>query len=269
MQELPTLAQAEAVVLEGAHSRAVVHPIGATVLSWAPHGDRDVLWVAPGAQFVEGRAIRGGIPVCWPWFADSGTPAHGLVRKRRWNLLDQGTDEGAAWAEWEVEHRDDNWHFSLNIRIEAGHRLSVALTHQDRSGRACIVGGALHTYLQLDPTQASVRGLPSSGWDKLQNRSVAVTDPLPLMGPQDLVVPHRGSVTVEEGDRSLLIEGHHHHDVVVWNPGGASVSDLAPGDEHAFACVESAIAKPEVTVLPHGDVAFGLQIGVSKRKTPP
>ena len=250
----------EAIALEGEHGTAQVHPIGATVLSWIPRGGDDVLWVAPGARFEEGRAIRGGIPLCWPWFADAGTPGHGLLRKRRWDLIRHDHVDGDAIAEWGLEHDDGDWVFSVRYRVRVGRELTVELIHEDRSGRARAVGGALHTYLRLNPARAQVHGLDSVGFDKLTQQDRRVQGPTGLTGPLDLVVPHRGPVTVELGDRTLRVEGRNHCDVVLWNPGTAQVSDLAPGDEQAFACVETAIVSAPVEVAAGGQFTLGLRL---------
>ena len=252
----------EAVVLEGVFSRALVHPIGATVLSWVPAGQSDVLWVAPGARYEEGRAIRGGIPVCWPWFADAGTPSHGLVRTRRWELMRQETTDGVATAEWGIEHDDGDWAFFLTYRVRAGRDLSVELIHEDKSGRECSVGGALHTYLRLDSARTQVHGLDGVGWDKLAKQEIEVASPVGLRGPLDVVVPHDGPVTIVDPDRRLHVDGRNHRDVVLWNPGGAAVSDLAPGDEHAFACVETAIVSSSVDVPGSGRTSLGLELSL-------
>ena len=249
----------DAVVLQSAHGRALVHPLGATVLSWIPEGGTDVLFVASGARFEEGHAIRGGVPVCWPWFADAGTPAHGLVRKRRWTVLGQQHHDGVASVELGVDHDDDDWSFSLTYRVTLDRDLTLELVHVDRSGAPRLVTGALHTYLRLDPGRARVHGLDAVAWDKLASGERRVDGSVSLQGPLDLVVPHDGPVTVEHGDGRLQIEGHHHGDVVLWNPGGAPVSDLAPGEEAEFACVETAIVTNPVEVPAEGRLTFGVR----------
>ncbi|MEO0599808.1 MAG: hypothetical protein AAF211_00130 [Myxococcota bacterium] len=254
----------DAVLLEGAHSTARVHPIGATVLSWVPHGRDDVLWVAPGARYEEGRAIRGGIPVCWPWFADAGTPAHGLVRNRRWELLRQEDQDGEAVAEWGIEHDDGDWNFALRYRVRAGRTLSLELEHEDRSGRPRNVGGCLHTYLRLDPTRARVLGLQGAAYDKVAGAWRGIDGALGLEGPLDLVVPHTGAVRVGQDGPHLEIVGQNHTDVVLWNPGGAAVSDLSPGDERAFACVETAIVTELRVVEGGGRLSFGTELRLAR-----
>jgi len=75
-------------------ARVALH--GAHVMSWKPADEEEVLYLSPDAVFKEGKAIRGGIPVCWPWFnahpADPQQPSHGLVRRRFWELLDATED---------------------------------------------------------------------------------------------------------------------------------------------------------------------------------
>lgn len=250
----------EAILLEGAHGRARVHPVGATVLSWEPTGGDDVLWVASAARYEEGAAVRGGVPIVWPWFADAGRPAHGLVRKRRWTLTEQSVVDGIATSEWRIDVDEGDWAFTLTYRVRVGQDLSLELVHQDRSGRPSEVGGALHTYFRLDPSRALVHGLHATGFDKLTTAERPVQGPQSLRGPLDLVVPHAAAVTIEDGPRRIGVHGQGHRDVVLWNPGNADVSDLTPGEQHAFACVETAIVSSAIAVPAGGQATLGVRL---------
>ena len=77
-------------VITNRHARATVSLHGGHVLSYQPRGHNDLLWVSGRSRFEPGKAIRGGIPVCWPWFADHPTdpakPAHGIVRGSMWDV---------------------------------------------------------------------------------------------------------------------------------------------------------------------------------------
>ncbi|MEP4810056.1 MAG: D-hexose-6-phosphate mutarotase, partial [Luteolibacter sp.] len=76
-------------------ARVALH--GAHVMSWKPRDEDEVLYLSPDAVFREGKAIRGGIPVCWPWFnahpTNAEMPAHGLVRGRFWEFAEAGEDD--------------------------------------------------------------------------------------------------------------------------------------------------------------------------------
>ena len=85
------------VEMTHAGARAVVSIQGGQVLSYVPTpGAQDVLWLSPVARIVPGKSIRGGIPVCWPWFgphaADGALPAHGFVRTAMWSISETGAD---------------------------------------------------------------------------------------------------------------------------------------------------------------------------------
>ena len=73
-----------AVYIENDLAEAVVTLHGCHVVSFAPRGSREVLWVSGKSYFADGKPIRGGIPVCWPWFGGAGQPAHGLARLSQW-----------------------------------------------------------------------------------------------------------------------------------------------------------------------------------------
>lgn len=87
-------------VLHAAGATAVVAIQGAQVLSWIPNNATDALWLSPAAQLGTGKAVRGGIPVCWPWFgphpSDATKPAHGFVRAAPWQVTGSAASDGRA-----------------------------------------------------------------------------------------------------------------------------------------------------------------------------
>ena len=237
----------DSLVLSTPHGSATVHPLGATVLSWLPAGQPDVLWVSPLATYREGRAIRGGIPVCWPWFAADPAhpqgPSHGLVRTRLWQLDDHSTGGDTAHARWHIDHDDASVFppFRLELSVTLGVDLTLRLTHHDRSGSGAACRGALHSYLAADARGATVQGLGAvRAYDKVTQRHRRLPEPVAFDGPTDLVVPTAGLATLHDGHRRIEVHRHEAPDVVLWNPGNQRPSDVPEGGEAGFVCVEAA-----------------------------
>ena len=156
--------------IDNQHGSAVVCLHGGHVLSYRPSGQQDVLWVSRHSRYEPGRAIRGGIPICWPWFADHpedpSKPAHGLVRAVPWEIRDTAvvhgdatrvrlrtTDTEASRAIW--PHR-----FEITVTVTVGSQLQVQLTGLNCGDRPMVCGGALHAYFAVGSAQDIViRGL--------------------------------------------------------------------------------------------------------------
>ena len=227
------------VELEHGRATATVHTLGATVLSYDPGGG-DRLWVSERASFVPGKAIRGGIPVCWPWFANAGTPSHGLARTRVWAVQQHDADsvrltlqhDESTLALWPHPFR-----LELDVRL-AGDHLRAALTHHNLDASPVACSGALHSYLRAHTASAEVLGLEGARRsDKVDGSEGVQRGPVTFTGELDQVfrgVPgpvRLGGVEVRSSTDEF----------VVWNPGadkGATMADVS--DPGAFVCVEAA-----------------------------
>jgi glucose-6-phosphate 1-epimerase len=262
----------------------VVCSHGGHVVGWTPAGeDRDRLWLSPLARCGPGEAIRGGVPVIFPQFADRGPlPKHGIARDRTWEL-DTGSD-GAPVARVACRLRDDEatrriWphRFTLTLVAEAsGPELTITLQVRNEApadGDPFGITAALHSYLAVDAGAAQVLGL--SGRTAQDNAAggapIRLPDtPLLALGPRDVaVVGASGPVRVVDGLGGLLelawhddtpddtpddvpAGGQGFDSVVVWNPGDRhGLADVPPDGARQFVCAEPALLLP-TTVAPQG-----------------
>lgn len=248
---------------DGARFEAYLH--GAHVTSWRPAGDADErLFLSAAAKFEDGMAIRGGIPVCFPQFADQGKlPMHGLVRTVPWTMLDAGrAGDGAAHARFRIDHAAAGaaWPhaFACELEVRAlGDRLVVSLTATNTGPDTFDFTAALHTYLRMsDVRGAVVRGLSGAHYrdkvlkheDDVERAGEVVVD-----RPLDRVyrrVPDM--LEVVDGTRRLAVRAAGTTDTVVWNPGPqpALPPDLDAGEWRNFLCVEAAIASAPKVLAP-------------------
>ncbi len=231
---------------------------GAHVVRWRPDGS-EVLFVARKARFEPGQAIRGGIPVIFPWFGDDpeklGRGAHGFARRLPWRVVETSAAKDATRVVLELEDSDVTralWPQQFLLRLEAqlGAQLELALTVTNRGAQPFEFEEALHSYLQVGDVRAiSLRGLEGSTYlDKLDGfaRKRASNDPQVFTGPVDNVhLDTESSCEIEDivHGRTLALHKRGSRSTVVWNPwmeGSKRYSDLADEDWVHFVCVETA-----------------------------
>jgi glucose-6-phosphate 1-epimerase len=246
-------------------ARVALH--GAQVMEWQPAGSAPVLYCSPETVLREGKAIRGGIPVCWPWFnahpTNPSKPAHGIARNRFWELTD--SQDGGESVELRFELKPDDatraiWdhEFHAIVEIRLGAELHVSLTTHNTGSTPFRMTGALHTYLAVDDiAKVSVAGLDGAPFletaggrreDSVQAGEVRIE------GEVDRIYTSCSAVIVRDGVRSIQIHKHGSASTIVWNPGpekAAKLGDLPAADFQRFLCVEAANAPgAEVTVGP-------------------
>jgi glucose-6-phosphate 1-epimerase len=261
----------ERVRVESARAEAHIYLQGATVTHFQPRGAAPVLFLSNRAAWASGRAIRGGIPLIFPWFGAHGTnakaPTHGFARTSTWRLVDSrpGPD-GAVVVELALEDDDMTraaWPhaFELRYRVSVGETLGLSF-EVTASGQPFSFEDALHTYLAVGDVRAvAVTGLENTTYvDKVDfmSRKRQGTEPLRLTGETDRVfLGTRGRCIVEDRvlARRLLVDKTGSATTVVWNPWStkaSGIADLEPDEWRRMVCVETANAADDVVTLGSG-----------------
>jgi glucose-6-phosphate 1-epimerase len=257
------------VVLVSDHGTARVSTLGATVLSWVPRGGDEVLWRSPLSPYEVGRGIRGGIPVCWPWFGDRApdgvSGSHGLVRGQRWTVEALSEEDSGAHVRLGVAHAGQMGvpAFRLTLSVRLTRELTLKLTHENAGTETAVCAGALHTYLRADARVAYVDGLQGcSAFDKLTAQTVVVGARQGFAEPVDRVVACGQTVRLVDGARVVEVGGRHHSDVIVWNPGVESPTDVPVGGHEGFVCVETGVVSEPWRIGPGEHRMLGLRLRV-------
>jgi D-hexose-6-phosphate mutarotase len=244
--------------VEGAGARGEVYLHGATVTDWTPAGSRPVLWLGSASRFGRDQAIRGGVPICFPWFgARSGhpeAPSHGFARLSEWSLVsaeDDGTDVtvrlrlteddvtcASAWP-----HR-----FEADYTVVFGSRLTLALKVTNRGDEAVVFEEALHTYFDVSDILATeVSGLEGAAFhDRLAGPGPVSGEPGPVrFGAETdrtyLDTTARTTVHDTRAGRSVVIDKDGSAATVVWNPWidkARALADFGDDDWKNMVCVE-------------------------------
>lgn len=243
---------------------------GAQVIQYQPERQAPVLWLSESARFEQGHAIRGGIPVCWPWFGDHpldpSLPAHGLARTRPWTVLESAADEAAT--QLRLGLTDDPatralWphRFNLELLIRLDHQLTLTLTTHNPSDAPLPISEALHSYLAVsDIDGVTLSGLEGCTYrDKLEAfRPQVQTDALVIDRETDRVYGDTvATVTVADPGhgRHLRIHKRGSGSTVIWNPWQERARAMGDFDDEGYRgmlCVEAANALENTLQIPPG-----------------
>ena len=270
------------------HGRAIVALHGAHLLSWIPNGQREVFWLSPSA-LPEPAAIRGGVPVCWPWFAKQGMPTwamqHGPVRGLPWQIsaIHTSSDEEISLSLEPCAQNAENaqnayftalapkLHLSLGITL--GRTLTQSLQTRNHGDQPFTLTQALHSYFSVSHAEhISIDGLSGLHYqDRLRDLATDVQGstfalnaacdrtyaqpPSTVNAAQPPV--HRYSLNDPAWQRRIVIDTQGSASVVVWNPGHETARNMAdvPDDGwQNFFCIEAANAGPDLVTLAPGAV---------------
>ena len=260
------------IEINNAKAHATISTYSGQVLSYRPKSQKDdLLFVSDKAYYEDGKAIKGGIPVCWPWFgADPdglGRPAHGFVRNRQWEVTgSESLADGSTKVVMAIIDSDETrsiWPrpFKLSIEITVGDSLKLSLVTHNTGDDSVTISQALHTYFYVgDINKVRVLGLDGIKYldkvdgfaEKTQSGSVAIT------GEVDRIYKGvSGELVIDDESlgRKIRIISRGCSTAVVWNPWSeiaASMGDLDDDDYMRMICVETANAGPETV-----DIAAG------------
>lgn len=255
------LDELELIVVDHPQVRASFALQGAHLLSWKPAGEEEVLWLSDITPFKTGVALRGGVPVCWPWFgpaAQKELPSHGFARNLPWSLSAHNEDENGVVLTFELHSSDASrqyWphDFTLYARFKVGKTCEMELeAHGDFETTS-----ALHTYFNVgDISAVKVSGLGDTFIDKVNGAEQGKLEDGVQTFPDrtDRVYLNAEACSLIHDaalKRCIEVVHHHHSNVVGWNPGPAlsvSMADVPDEGYKTFVCVETAcVTTPQKT----------------------
>jgi glucose-6-phosphate 1-epimerase len=255
------------VIHEKASAAIALH--GGHVISFKPAGQKDLLWMSQEAIYDGKAALRGGIPVCWPWFGRVAAPAHGFARTSEWKLLEHRENDNGVIVCLGLKANQSTlaiWphQFEMVLKVEVSDKLKVTLTMTNTDTTDWLFSAALHTYLNISNIrEIETRGMGSEYIDGLNNAQLTQGgDVLTLTDTIDRVYTQpKAQITVQDPGfaRQLLIENEGANSAVIWNPwaeGAQSMGDMQNDGYQTMICIESSQHAPSIeagTVVKAGE----------------
>ncbi|GAB5605064.1 D-hexose-6-phosphate mutarotase [Sideroxyarcus sp. TK5] len=254
------------------HALANIALQGAHIATFQPRGEEPVLWLSPNAKFAPGKSIRGGVPLCWPWFGphktDSKLPGHGFARTVPWELLetkahsDGSTSLRFGMIENDTTHAQWPHASTAQLEVTVGRSLKVELVTTNTGDAPFELGEALHTYFQIsDVDNMTITGLEGCEYlDKVQDfarctqqggiKIESEVDRVYVNTEADCVIEDKGL------KRAIRITKQGSRSTVVWNPWkekAEKMGDFGPALHRDMVCVESGNALENVITLQPGE----------------
>lgn len=245
------------VRITGPAASGEIYLHGAHITAWRPAGGEDVIFVSRHTHWADGEAIRGGVPICTPWFRSKDdepkAPKHGPVRIKAWNLeaVEAVDDSVRVTLSTTNDAQGKQWwpyDFTMRLRATFGATLHIELDYTNQAAEPVAIAEALHCYLRLgDVRQATIDGLDGTRYrdnldDNREKRHQGVfhftkeTDNAFLDTTRELIV------TDPVLKRRIRVRKLNSHSTVVWNPsveGARRLPDLGDDEWPHFACVEA------------------------------
>lgn len=273
-------ADVEIIELKNARASAAVSVYGGHVLSYVPAGGTDALFVSEQSLFESGKAIRGGIPVCWPWFGphptDPSLPLHGFVRTLQWAVADERDSADSSEVTLECRSTDATkkiWphDFRVTLTVSVGTRLVLTLETHNLGNEPFAVADAFHTYFRIgDVTRVAVSGLAGSSYDDrvgepcVRQQAGDVT----IEGETNRIYHSATACDIVDPSlgRSITVSKEAFPETVVWNPWierAKAMTDFMDDEYRTMICVEAAsVGADSFTVKPGATVSQRMTVSV-------
>lgn len=224
-----------------------------------------LLWVSEKAYFEEGKAIRGGVPVCFPWFGknreNTALPQHGFARTALWKvILEEEIDACQSHIRLQLKPNADTlelWPclFDLTLDVTVGEVLSIALSVTNTDSKAFEITAALHTYFSVsDINTVRITGLDASRYyNALDDSCYEQNGDILIEGEVDRVYDHPSDpITLVDGESRVQLKQEGSHSLVIWNPWSeksAQMADMTLEGYRSMVCLETANAREDTRVL--------------------
>jgi len=249
-----------------AHARIALQ--GAHIFAYKATDKPALLWLSPKSMMQEGKAIRGGIPICFPWFGkhkvDITLPQHGFARTSLWKVVEEEEKaDGTTHIRLQLTQTADTrklwaYDFELNLDVVVGETLALTLHITNTDTKPFDVSMALHTYLNIsDIENVEVVGLDGTVYyDALTQNIQRQEGNLDIHAEIDRVYQHKqASIALLDSDSEISITSKGSESLVVWNPWkekSIAMADMADDGYRTMLCLETANARDDSRVIEAG-----------------
>jgi len=273
----------EIVRVKNKHAQLEMSLHGAQVLSYIPNAQKDLLWMSTASELRQGKAIRGGIPLCFPWFGphekDETLPQHGFARLINWELVNlnelEGDETRLILALQSSDYTKQFWPFDFKAELEViiGAKLAVSLKIKNVGSETFTYSSALHSYFNIgDINKAFITGLKDTcyywGFESIkqkQNEKLLVIEE--EENRRYVNTAANCSIIDPTYEREIVVSKVGSQVTVVWNPwieNSKSMKDMNDGDYKNFVCVEAGNYYNDCIELAPGDTHTTSTVILSK-----
>ena len=257
------------IKLANAAATATLSLYGGQVLAFHPRGHEPVLWQSDHCTHEIGKAIRGGIPICWPWFGGHPTaknkPAHGFARTSCWQVLStKSIDSVSTQIQLGIKSSKVTkalWphQFDLGMIVSVGKQLVVKLIVQNTGTEAFTTTGALHSYFNVsDITAVSIHGLDGVSYLDLLDPEELKEQKGPIRINAEIdrtYVDTTSTCAIKDPgfNREITISKKGSKSTVVWNPWitkAKRMKDFGNDEYLHMVCVETTNAHTDFVTVP-------------------
>lgn len=268
------------IEIKNKSATALVSIYAAQVLSYQPiAATEDLLFLSDQSCYEPGKAIRGGIPICWPWFGpdpqDIEGMSHGFVRNDFWTVVDVSAPssfETKVTLKFTSSNLNWPYDYALELEVSIGSELGLELLTRNLGDQAFTITQAFHSYFKVgNINQVQILGLEGSEYlDKCDEDSQKYqTEMLQIDAEVDRIYNGLESTLIIEDaalKRRIEIRSSSHKSTVVWNPWlirSEKFEDLAPESYQSFLCLETGnIGSNEIELLPYSEYRFCSQFKI-------
>lgn len=260
------------IKIDNHKASAVISVYASQILSFQPKTEaQDVMFLSEKAYHQDGKAIKGGIPICWPWFGPdpegAGRAAHGFVRNRLWNVAGSRAMDGETEVTLSLVDTSETqaiWpqSFELSLIVTVGESLTLKLITRNKGEQPFEITQAFHTYFKVgDINQVQVLGLDGTKFlDKTDGGQVkAQTGAITVAQEVDRIYQNvtAAELVIADAalDRQIHITAQNSKTAIVWNPWkeiAAAMADLDDADYQQMICVETANAADDIITIAPG-----------------
>ncbi len=238
-------------------SKAKIALQGAHIFEYSKIGEKPLLWLSEASEFKLGTAIRGGVPLCWPWFGvnktDTNMPQHGFVRTMIWKLVEFTENDECSELTLLLSNSKETlvfwpYKFELRYKIKVADELTLELITKNCDVKAFSITQALHTYFNISNiSDVFVSGLENKLYfDSLKQKSFMQDGNISFHKEVDRVYQDvNNPILLIDVDRTYTITNYGSSSFVVWNPWlekSTKMSGMKSNSYESMLCIESANA---------------------------
>lgn len=255
-----------AITLQGAH-----------LLTWQPQNqNHPIIWLSPKSAFKKNAPIRGGVPICWPWFCDKykPTPYHGFARISTWQLANYQEDKNDITITFSLKDNQETrsiWPYSFNISVKF-YFTDTSCDIELESYGEFENTAALHSYFNVgDITKIDINGT-GKHYDNTVEGGCGTLEQFPLLITHEIGhIFNQPESTTQLCDHQLKrivhVTHQHNSDVVIWNPWvnrTKLIEDLPDDAYKTMVCIETACVNRLIRSSPNQSGKLGVKIEIEK-----